>query len=135
MEVLPLFKLGRLLAVMVLALMLGSCSKPEKAEYHKITAEEAKSVMDSGEEHVLLDVRTLEEYQESRIEGAILIPDSEIGERAEVELPDKKAKILVYCRSGRRSASAANELVGMGYSNVYDFGGITDWTYGTVSGE
>ncbi|MCL1874195.1 MAG: rhodanese-like domain-containing protein [Clostridiales bacterium] len=103
------------------------------AVYHKITAKEAKEVMNRGEPYILLDVRTDEEYSDKRIEGAILIPDFEIGSRAGSELPDKDALILVYCRGGRRSANAANELVSLGYTNVYDIGGINDWPYDTVS--
>jgi rhodanese-related sulfurtransferase len=80
----------------------------------------------------LLDVRTSEEYKEKRIEGAVLIPDYEINDRAAAALPDKDAAILIYCRSGRRSASVAHELIEMGYTNVYDFGGINDWPYETV---
>ena len=104
----------------------------KKPEYRKISAAEAKEMMNG--EYILLDVRTEEEFKEERIEGAILIPDYEIGERVETELPDKDALILVYCRSGRRSALAANELAEIGYTNVYDFGGIIDWPYDTVSG-
>jgi len=100
--------------------------------YRKISAEEACQMMRGTEEYILLDVRTEAEFRERRIEGAILIPDSEIGARAEGELPDRSALILVYCRSGRRSANAANELVGKGYARVYDFGGIQDWPYATV---
>ena len=103
------------------------------AIYHKISAAEAKKMMDSGEEYLLLDVRTDTEFAESHIAGAVLIPDYEITARAESALPDKSALILVYCRSGRRSANVAHTLVGMGYTNVYNFGGIIDWPYGTVS--
>jgi len=105
------------------------------AGYQKIIAKEAKDLMDSGEPYILLDVRTDEEYAEERIDGAILIPDYEISDRAAAELPDKSALILIYCRSGRRSEIAANELLGMVYTNVYDFGGIIDWPYDTVSGD
>jgi len=105
------------------------------AIYHKITAEKANEMMDSGEPYVLLDVRTEAEYVTKRISGALLIPDTAISERATAELPNKFARILVYCRSGRRSARAANMLVRMGYKQVYDFGGINDWPYATVSGE
>ena len=105
-----------------------------KAVYQKITAEQAKAIMDESKPFVLLDVRTDEEFKEKRIDGAILIPDYEIKNRATAELPDKNALILVYCRSGRRSANAANELIALGYTNVYDFGGIIDWPFDTVSG-
>jgi len=106
-----------------------------KAEYRKITAEEAKRIMDGSAPYILLDVRTDEEYWDRHIEGAMLIPDSEITSRVETELPDKNALILVYCRSGRRSAGAAYEMVRLGYTNVYDFGGINDWPYETVKGK
>ena len=101
--------------------------------YRKISAEEAREIMESTESFILLDVRTEQEFSEQRITGAILIPDFEIANRAASELPDRDALILIYCRSGRRSANAAHELVGMGYTNVYDFGGILDWDYDTVS--
>jgi len=102
--------------------------------WHTITAEKALTIMEESNTFILLDVRTEEEFNDSRIEGAILIPDFEIRERAEEELPDKDVTILIYCRSGRRSASAAETLASLGYTNVYDFGGIIDWPYETVSG-
>jgi LPXTG-site transpeptidase (sortase) family protein len=101
--------------------------------YRKISAEEAREIMETTENYILLDVRTEEEYKEKRIEGATLIPDYEITNRVESELPDKNAVILIYCQSGRRSESAAKELANMGYTNVYDLGGILDWSYETVS--
>ena len=102
------------------------------AEYHKITPEEAKKMMDDDEAFILLDVRAQEEYDEYHIEGAILIPNTEIKKRAPDELPDKDARILVYCRSGRRSEQASRDLVNLGYTGVYDFGGIMSWPYETV---
>jgi len=105
------------------------------AAYQKITAGKAKEMMDSGDPYILLDVRTEAEYAAKRIEGALLIPNYAISKRVATELPDKSALILVYCRSGRRSANAARQLIQMGYNNVYDFGGINDWPFGTVSGK
>lgn len=102
------------------------------SSYQKISAEEAKEMMQSGNNSVILDVRTLDEYNEGHIEGAVLLTDNELEEKAESTLPDKEATILVYCRSGRRSASAARELINMGYTNVYDFGGIIDWPYEVI---
>ena len=104
------------------------------AVYRKITAERAKEMMDGDERFILLDVRTDAEFRERRINGAVLIPHLEIRERAPDELPDKDALIMVYCLRGARSAAAANELVGMGYTNVYDLGGIVDWKYETAGG-
>lgn len=106
----------------------------EKAKYIRIKAEEAKAMIDQ-EEVIILDVRTAEEYEENRIEGALLIPDYEIVDLAEEKLPDWEAKILVYCRTGNRSEDASRDLIQMGYQEVYDFGGIVDWNYKTVSGE
>ncbi len=100
--------------------------------YEQITPAEAKALMDTEKEFIVLDVRTEEEYNEGHIKGAILIPDYEIGEKAENILTDKDKLILVYCRSGRRSKNAASELVELGYTNVKEFGGIIDWPYDIV---
>lgn len=104
-----------------------------KAEYHKITAAEAKARMDSGAELIILDVRTAEEYAEGHIAGAVLLPVDSINADVSELLSDKNAEILVYCRSGNRSRAAANLLVELGYTKVYDFGGLRGWTYGTVT--
>ncbi len=102
--------------------------------YETIDAEQAKRMMDDSASFVLVDVRTNEEYMEAHIEGALLLPNEEIETSAADVLTDKSATILVYCRSGRRSAEAAKKLAEMGYTAIYDFGGIIDWPYGTVSG-
>ena len=104
--------------------------KGEKAMYEQITAEEAKKIMDSGEEHIVLDTREQDEFDEGHIPGAILIPYTEIENKAEEMLTDKDKLILVYCRSGRRSKIAAESLAKLGYTNVKEFGGIIDWNYG-----
>ena len=101
--------------------------------YEQITPSEAKRLMDTEGDYVILDVRTEEEYDEGHIEGAVLIPDFEINSKAEGILTDKNQLILVYCRSGRRSKLAAEALVSLGYTNVKEFGGIIDWEYGTVT--
>lgn len=132
-------KMLNVILILALLCLFPACSggsppgEPESA-YQTISAEEARNMMDADSPYILLDVRTKEEFEESRIEGAILIPDYEIAERAETDLPDQDAVILIYCRSGRRSTLAANELADIGYTNVYDFGGIIDWPYDTVSG-
>ena len=97
--------------------------------YQQITAEEAKKIMDSGEEHIILDTREQDEFDEGHIPGAILIPYTEIDNKADEMLPDKDAQILVYCRSGRRSKIASESLSKLGYTNVKEFGGIIDWPY------
>ena len=100
--------------------------------YEQITAEQAKTIMDTEKDYVIIDARTEEEFAEGHIENAILIPEYEIKDRAEKELPDKEQLILVYCRSGRRSKIASEELVKLSYTNVKEFGGIIDWPYETV---
>lgn len=96
--------------------------------YQQITAEKAKKIMDSEEDIVILDVRTQEEYDTGHIKEAVCLPNEVISDEPE-ELPDKTQKILVYCRSGRRSKQAARKLADMGYENVLEFGGILDWPY------
>ncbi len=103
--------------------------KGEKSMYEQITAIEAKKIMDSGEEHIILDTREQDEFDEGHIHGAILIPYTEIENKAKEMLPDKDKLILVYCRSGRRSTIAAESLAKLGYTNVKEFGGIIDWPY------
>jgi len=99
---------------------------PNKAEYVKITPEEAELMM-ADEDVVILDVRTQEEFDEGHIINAVLLPDFDISELAADVLPDKNQTILVHCRSGKRSESASRELINMGYTRVFDFGGILDW--------
>ena len=112
--------------------------------YHKIDAREAKSMMDK-EKVTIVDVRTEQEYKEKHIPNSILVPNETIDEEAKDKLPDKNAvllgktteakiiKVLVHCRTGIRSKQASDKLVQMGYKHVYDFGGINDWPYDTVS--
>ena len=104
-----------------------------QAEYRKITADEAKEKIDADESIIIVDVRTQSEYDEQHIEGAILIPNESIIDTMPDQLPDLNAEILIYCRSGNRSRQAAEKLIAMGYTQVYDFGGIIDWPYETVS--
>lgn len=125
-----------LITLLATVLLMSGCTETvtEEIKYSKITAEEAKEIIDT-EEPKLVDVRTPEEYEEEHIEGALLIPDYEIENLAESKLPDKDEKILVYCRSGSRSKAAAKKLIDMGYTDVHDLGGIMNWTYETVGGE
>ena len=108
---------------------VGCVSDGGSATYEQISGAEAKALMDSESGYIIIDARTQSEYDEGHIPGAILIPEYEIADRAEKELLDKKQLILVYCRSGRRSKIAAEELVKLGYTNVKEFGGIIDWEY------
>ena len=97
--------------------------------YEQLTQAQAKEIMDSDIEHIVLDVREQYEFSEGHIPGAILIPYTEIEQKASEILTDKQMMILVYCRSGRRSKIAAEILVSLGYNNVKEFGGINDWEY------
>ena len=127
----------RLIIGFLIVILLSGCAatkEENKIMYNKITAEEAKEMIDT-QEVIILDVRTQEEFKEKHIEGALLIPDYELEKLAKSKLPDKNKKILVYCRSGNRSKSAARLLIDMGYTNVYDFGGIINWPYETVQGD
>ncbi|PKM73522.1 MAG: rhodanese-like domain-containing protein [Firmicutes bacterium HGW-Firmicutes-16] len=102
-------------------------------EYKKITPEEAKARLDSGDEIIILDVRTEEEYTSGHITNAVLMSNETITDKMPDLLPDLEAEILIYCRSGNRSAQAAKKLLSIGYTNVYDFGGIIDWPYDIVT--
>ena len=94
-------------------------------EYKKITSIEAQSMM--SDDVIILDVRTQEEYDGGHILNAVVLPHDEIREKAESVIGSKDRTVLIYCRSGRRSEIASRELIDMGYSNVFDFGGIIDW--------
>lgn len=127
-------KILLILLILLFGVTLTACKKPTdntKPTYQLITPESAKIMMEESSV-IILDVRTPEEYNEGHIEGAILIPDYEILETAEKILTDKNQTILVYCRSGNRSRKAANNLLYLGYQNVYDFGGIIDWPFEIV---
>jgi phage shock protein E len=131
-------------ACLLTAMTLSACSAASNtaqqtqaadtsaAVYHKITAAEAKTVMDTEQNVIILDVREQSEYDSGHIPNATLLPVGDIAAKAAEALPDKDQKILVYCRSGNRSKTAANELVALGYTQVYDFGGIIDWPYDVV---
>ena len=103
------------------------------AGYIRISADEAAQMMEEQDDLVIVDVRNQSEYDEGHIPEAICIPVKKIGSEGAEKLEDKDRTILVYCRSGRRSKKAAKKLIKMGYTNVYDFGGIKDWTGEVVS--
>ncbi|MGP1458183.1 MAG: rhodanese-like domain-containing protein [Treponema sp.] len=101
----------------------------------KISAAEGFALLNENPNVTLVDVRTLPEYADAHIPGAILIPNETIRAERPKELPDLNAKIVVYCRSGARSADAAYKLSKMGYTDITDLGGIMYWKYQTVSGQ
>lgn len=108
-------------------------SEARDSVYHKITAEEAKEMMEQGGV-TIVDVRREDEYTQGHIPGALLLPNEEIGDSQPEALPDKDAVLLVYCRTGVRSRQASDKLLKLGYKNIYDMGGITDWQYETETG-
>ena len=129
------------LAIITVATVFAGCTQKTNTEqteatqvnigtYYQIPRDEAKRIMDEESDYIIVDAREQSEYDEGHIKGAIVIPYTEIEQKAEEMLPDKEQLILVYCRSGRRSKIAAQSLANMGYTNVKEFGGIIDWQYG-----
>ena len=127
-----------ILSLIMSAIIISACSKavlPEQKEdtgtknsYTKISQDEAKKMMEKDDGHVIVDVRREDEFASGHIPGAVLIPNESIGTEKPAELPDLDQIILVYCRSGNRSAQASQKLADLGYTNVFDFGGIMTWT-------
>lgn len=122
----------RMISVLLALLLLAGCGRGEEtASYRQISQEEAKKMMDT-QEVVILDVREQDEYDSGHIPGAVLLPVGTIDEdTAAAVIPAKDATVLVYCRSGNRSKTASSALAELGYTNVYEFGGIKTWPYET----
>ena len=122
----------RKIIILIALCFLCGCAKQEdhKAEspaFISISSDEAMKMMQENEGYILLDVRTIEEYKEGHIKNAICIPNEAIDDTVVDTLTDMDQLIFVYCRSGRRSKEAAQKLVDMGYTKIYDIGGIIDW--------
>ena len=120
--------------LLILFILTGCAQKLDgdgmigKTTYIQIDQEKAKEMMAVNDGHVIVDVRMADEYAAGHIPGAILIPNESIGTEKPEQLPDKDQIILIYCRSGNRSKQAAQKLADMGYTNIYEFGGINTWT-------
>ena len=125
----------KLIPFLLSLLLLAGCAAPvdSEASYQQISMDEAIAIMESESDYIILDVRTPEEFADKHIPDAINIPNETIGTEEIPELPDKAQLILVYCRSGNRSKQASDKLVGLGYTNIVEFGGINDWPGETVS--
>ena len=122
----------------ILFLCLTGCSGSQTKEeetYTQISQETAKQMMAADDGHAIVDVRRQDEYDAGHIPGAILVPNESIGSEAPEALPDPDQILLIYCRSGNRSRQAAQKLADIGYRNVYEFGGIIDWTGEIVTAE
>lgn len=112
-------------ALAALVLLAGCGASGEESGYRRVSMKEAEALME--EDALLVDVRTAEEYDAGHIPGAVNLPLETIGEGEIPLLPDKGQRILVYCRSGRRSQEAAGKLAGLGYTGIVEIGGILDW--------
>ena len=129
-RILPLF--------LLLLLMLTGCggtasNTSSESDYQQISQEEAKEMMDT-QDVIILDVREQDEYDSGHIPGAVLLPVGTIDEETAAEvIPEKDSTVLVYCRSGNRSKTASSALAELGYTNIYEFGGINTWPYETES--
>jgi len=117
--------------VQVTAVRIELIADAQTSEYRRISAVKAQEMM--GGDVIIFDVRTQAEFNEGHIPNAILLPYDNIRDKAKTILPDMDQIILVYCRSGRRSELAAKDLIDMGFTSVYDFGGIIDWTGDVVT--
>ncbi len=124
-----------IMAGLLLLCMLGCAGWAEENTYEQIDQETAKQMMKKDDGHVVVDVRRQDEYDEGHIPGAVLIPNESIGSGQPEALPDLEQIILIYCRSGRRSKEAAQKLAAMGYTNIYEFGGILSWDGELVTSE
>ena len=113
-------------------LLLAGCGGNAAGNtYRQITQEEAKKMMDT-QMVVILDVREQDEYDSGHIPGAVLLPVGAIDENTAAEMiPEKDSTVLMYCRSGNRSKTASSALAELGYTNIYEFGGINTWPYET----
>ena len=129
-----------LILLLLTVLSLSGCAQKLDGEgmvnsYTQISQEQAKEMMAQDDGHIVVDVRRQDEYDAGHIPGAVLIPNESIGTERPEELPDLNQIILIYCRSGNRSKQAAQKLFDMGYTNIFEFGGIIDWTGEIVTAE
>ena len=129
-----------LFLILALLTVLTGCAQPVPAEpevetapasntYRQISQEEAREMMD-GQDVLILDVREQDEFDAGHIPGAVLLSVGSITEESAGDvIPDKDSVVLVYCRSGNRSKTASQALADLGYTNIYEFGGISTWPY------
>ena len=113
----------------MLLVLTGCGGTAEENTYQQITQEEAKNMMDT-QEAIVLDVREQDEFDAGHIPGAVLLPVGTItNDSAAAMTPERCSVVLVYCRSGNRSKKASQALVDLGYTGIYEFGGINTWPY------
>jgi rhodanese-related sulfurtransferase len=121
---------GIIVVIIAAVLLFTGCKEAKhSASYKQISQQEAKQMMDSGNV-IVLDVREKDEYDAGHIAGAVLLPVGTIGENSAAEvIPQKDSTVLVYCRSGNRSKTASQKLADLGYTQIFEFGGINTWPY------
>lgn len=107
--------------------MLNINKEENKRAIQHVSMYEITTIMQESTDYIIVDVRTVEEYNEGHIPNAICIPNETIDETVTGQLPNKDQLILIYCRSGNRSQQAANKLHHLGYTNLVEFGGIIEW--------
>lgn len=118
--------------LLLMFLLTGCAGNTTGGSYQQISQEKAKQMMDT-QDVVVLDVREQSEYDSGHIPNAVLLPVGSINEdTAASVIPDKNFTVLVYCRSGNRSKTASSALAALGYTNIYEFGGINTWPYETA---
>ena len=121
----------RMIPLLLSLLLLTGCGEDSADGYQQLSQEEAKAMMDT-QVVIILDVREQDEYDSGHIPGAVLLPVGTIDETTAAEvIPEKDSTVLVYCRSGNRSKTASAALAELGYTNIYEFGGINTWPYET----
>ena len=121
----------RMMPLLLSLLLLTGCGGTSADGYQQITQEEAKEMMDT-QEVIILDVREQDEYDSGYIPDAVLLPVDTIDETtAAAVIPEMDSTVLVYCRSGNRSKTASAALAELGYTAIYEFGGINTWPYET----
>ena len=121
-----------ILQIAAAVMLLSGCGS---ASYTQISQDEAMKMMQEQSDCLIVDVRRPDEFAEGHIAGAVNVPNETIEDEAPDALPDKEQTLLVYCRSGNRSKEASQKLADMGYTNVYEFGGINTWKGEIVTGE
>ena len=120
-----------LIQIVAAVLLLSSCG----SSYTRISQDEAMQMMQEQTDYLIVDVRRPDEFAEGHIAGAINVPSDDITDGMPELLPDKDQTLLIYCRSGNRSKEASKKLADIGYTNVYEFGGINTWEGEIVTGD
>lgn len=111
----------------IIVLDIKNNGEGKESKVKLVSMDEAVKIMNEESNYIILDVRTIDEYNEGHIPNAICVPNETIGNDIVNKLPNKEQLILIYCRSGNRSSQAASKLAKLGYTNLIDIGGIIDW--------